>query len=205
MASVSDIARSPKLYMFAQAVVVACLGFIAATLGRRMMVEIDSSSMEPMAAGRSSLESGSQLWIYFMGGSGCASCRSPEIKSALLQLRRALDASPPDGFSRVHIIGTAINTSQTMGLEYLSALGDSLFDEVSAGGGWQGESMLQLARSFSIRTTLPKVIVLVRPTEVLRSPTRIRVGQDSLLGVLTGRAAILGWAASGFDLDSLPP
>lgn len=134
---------SPWLRMFylvTKSVAVAAFSFIFAVLAYRGVKKPPSPSVNDGPTdvfARMGLTPGRQLLIYYIGGSGCRSCGSSEISAVLQRLRSASSGSSFAQFAAVRLIAAAINTDKALGLSYLAALPESIFDEIAVGGGWQ--------------------------------------------------------------------
>lgn len=141
---------------------------------------------------------------YVFGSSRCGSCRRPETKVAIGALRNALRANTKNGYASVRVVGVAINTDVSLGLEYLQNFGRDTFDEVSAGDGWQNEHVVRLIwQGGFAQPEAPQVVLVSRDMDASLAPVALRFSKDSVIAVIAGYNAILDWVHAGAPLGDV--
>lgn len=156
------------------------------------------SSLAAQRLERIGLTPGRRLTAYFFGGSGCGSCRSEPLKTALAALRDSLQRAHGDAYTAVSVVGVAIDGDIEGGLDYLRSIGLASFDEVSTGNGWTNEHVTRLIWRDSLgRPSAPQVIVLAHSMTATLGPLTLRFGSDSVVGRMLGYDDLLSWVSGG--------
>lgn len=149
---------------------------------------------------------GLQLVAYVFGSSQCGYCKRPEMKLALGKVRSLLRQNLPADFRSVRVVGTSVNTDIPLGLSYLTSIGLDRFDEISVGNGWLNRHVIDLMWNGGYsRATTPTVILAAHRVNSEYFPDSVRVGPDSILGIVSGYNGILAWVEAGARLKDARP
>jgi len=147
---------------------------------------------------RIGLSSGRELIAYVYSGSGCGTCRSPELKTLIGSLRDSLKSAHSRNFQTVKVVGVAIDGDVETGLRYLSGIGMESFDEISVGSGWQNQVVVEtIWRQHRSEAGAPFVILVAREVHAQLDPLSLRYGPDSVLKVLKGVHQLAQWMSGG--------
>lgn len=196
--------KSPGVRVLFVSVAVFAISFGLSMVGTRYAASSpkanrasrEADSLRAVAA----LGSGRQLIALVIVSSSCGFCQEKQMKAGLRQIRTKLQSSQGSSYSKVSVVGIAIDDDIRDGIGFLRSLGPygEVFDEISAGRGWLNEFITDFVWRDGIgKPATPQVILLAHTVDASRYPDLIDIGADSVIRVIVGRDSLLGWIRSG--------
>jgi hypothetical protein len=149
---------------------------------------------------------GRQLVAYVFVSSDCSYCQLRDTKEAITSIRELFRRNNESGFRSATVVGVDLDTDIGAGLGYLNGIGLRSFDEISVGQSWLNENLVRLVwRDKTGPPSVPQVIILSRDMSAKLKPLNLSFGTDSVVGLLTGRKAILKWVQGGATIQGATP
>lgn len=146
---------------------------------------------------------GRQAVVYVLVGSRCGHCQRTDTKAAIRTIRENIQGSTSSRFPSAAVVGVAIDSDLREGLDYLESVGLRSFDEISVGNAWLNEHLVRLVwRKRAAKPAVPQVVIVSRDMAARFRPFNVSYGDDSVLTVISGRTALLEWAAGGAPLST---
>lgn len=152
---------------------------------------------------------GTHLIAFVITESDCGWSALPSTMEAVGSIREALRSAYGDSYAQVTVVGVALDRNLDAGLRFLADLGkgrlDGAFDQVSVGGSWLNEQVVQFVwRGGITQAAIPQVVVVERQVNTESYPATIGVQSDRLLVNPIGTAEITQWVREGLPLDYTP-
>jgi hypothetical protein len=145
---------------------------------------------------------GRQLVAYVFVSSDCSYCQQRDTKAAIASIRDAFRRNTKMGFRSVTVVGVDLDSDIPTGLSYINGIGLQNFDEISVGQAWLNENLVRLVwREKAAPASVPEVVLLSRDMRAKLKPLNLSFTTDSIVGVLTGRKAILKWVQGGATVE----
>ena len=150
---------------------------------------------------------GKHLIAFVIAASDCGWSTRPEVMLAVGSLRGTLANAHRDKYVQIGVVGIALDQDLTKGLGFLAKIAhDDLagtFDQVSVGGSWLNEHIVQLVWTDSMaKPASPQVLVVERSVDTREylSATHIGLQPDVVVANLVGSAQIVRWIQDGVPL-----
>jgi len=147
-----------------------------------------------------SFASGRHLVALVFLSSHCGFCTEKQMKAGLRKMRSALLAANAYKYSKISVVGIAVDQDIHDGFDYLAKLGPigEVFDEVSIGRGWLNQFVTEIVWREGIgQPSTPQVVLLTHLVNASNFPRFIDIGQDSVVRVIRGRDSLLAWISAG--------
>jgi hypothetical protein len=139
----------------------------------------------------SSLKTGDEMLVIFIGGSFCGGSAQPGLREAVATVNREMAATARAAGRRFVSVGVAMDWSVEDGVRFLHEFGK--FDELVVGRNWLNSAVVRYVwRDVPGSATLPQIVVVMRHVTV--APTTIAVGDERLLVRKLGADEIIDWA-----------
>jgi hypothetical protein len=150
---------------------------------------------------------GTHLVAYVVAASDCGWSRQPETLSAIRSLPATLRRTHGNRYKSIGVVATILDRDVSDGIAFVKTIAgeEKLFDQVSLGGGWLNEHLLRRVWGDSlVPAASPQIILVTRSVDTsdYLSRSRIQVGDDSLLVVVSGSSRISSWIRNGATLDA---
>lgn len=161
---------------------------------------------EPVGLAALGFTPGRQLVAYVFVSSNCSYCQLSDTKAAIASIRPLFRRNNRDGFRSATVVGVDLDADIGVGLSYLNGIGYGSFDEISVGRAWLNENLVRLVwRDRAGPASVPQVIILSRDMSAKLQPLNLNFTTDSVVGLLTGRKAILRWVDAGATVQAAAP
>lgn len=192
-----------QTFVRAGAIVAALALPLSVTYGVARGAHTKPSSPEHAGPATIPIPSGRHLIAYVFLDSRCGACTHRETEASVEQLHNSLNASQAKAFSKITVVGIALDDDLQRGIGYLERLNKSgrVFDQLGVGGTWSNEFVNQRVwRDAAALPGVPQILLVSRIVDPSGYPRTVELRRDSVVARFFGRADIVKWVKQGTPL-----
>lgn len=139
------------------------------------------------------LPNGKEIVAIYVGAQSCGPCHSPEVKTAVRQMKTLVAGQAQKSGAAFSVMGVANDWDHTVALAFLADVGP--FDQQVIGGNWTNLAIERyIWRDPNGNTAMPQIIVLERTVTPGRS---ITFTEPKIIRRVLGAKDIPEWVAKG--------
>lgn len=165
-------------------------------LASRLTVPAQREAARSVYQPATSLESGDEIVLVFIGASFCNAHNRPGFPGVVESAKVRLQEHAKAGGLRFRAVGVALDWRTSDGLAFLARFG--AFDEVAAGSNWISDGATKyIWRDMPGDADVPQLLVLRRRVDVGQA---VRLGEDQVVKRILGAENIEQWVTAGATL-----